>query len=82
MHQLAIIVAAVTPTEMLIDRLKESITQWEIHKDEERLKEVAFNSHLIMIKHMTGGEMKGAMEVMGDIDKLDQYRRMFDNKQS
>ena len=82
MHQLAIIIAAATPTEILIDRLKESITEWEIHRDDDRLKEVAFHCHLITLKQMTHGKIEGAMKIMGEVEKLDQYRKMFSGNES
>ncbi len=82
MQQVLIMMAAITPTEVLMEELEESIKEWKIFKDEERLKAVVFNSRLILLKDITKGDMNGAMAVMGDFDKLNKYRDMFEKKEN
>jgi uncharacterized protein YvpB len=82
MHQLLVVIATATPTEVLVDKLEESIKEWKIFKDDNRLKNIVFNAHLIILKDITEGKMDGAMKVINDMDKLNDYRKMFENKES
>jgi len=82
MQQVLTLLAAVTPTDVLIEKLEEAIAEYKIYKDEKRIHGLAFNAQLILLKVITDGNIEGAMKITKDFDKMEEYRKMFENKES
>jgi hypothetical protein len=75
-------IAAVTPTEALVDLLEDSIKEWKLCPTKEKFEKLAFNSNLILLKKITNGEVEGAFEVTQQMEKIGQYQKMFENKEN
>ena len=84
-HQIAVMLAAITPREILVESLKESIAEYEEAKTldkpkeeiEDLFKAVAVRAHLIAMTVMTKGSLEGVQEVMEKMDELKKAESFF-----
>lgn len=77
MKEMLIMVAAMTPTELLVEKLEEAISKWKAAKTDEIFEEVAFAANLILLKKVTEGKVDGAEKLISDIEKLMKLDEMF-----
>jgi hypothetical protein len=75
-------IAAVTPTEALVDLLEDSIKEWKLCPTKEKFEKLSFNSHLILLKHITEGKVENAIKATQEMEKIGQYKKMFENKEN
>lgn len=72
MKELMILMASAMPKELLIEKLKESINEWENDPSEENWKSIENTSVLITIKKHTGhGDIQKANEIIEEMDKAE-----------
>jgi NTP pyrophosphatase (non-canonical NTP hydrolase) len=89
-HQLAVMLAAITPREILVENVKESISEYEeaklLNKSKEELEDLfralATHAHLITINVMTKGSFEGVQEIMERMDELKKRDDFFNTSKS
>jgi hypothetical protein len=65
----------------LVKELEEAIAEWKVYQDDERMKAIIFYSQLIMLRHVTQGDVKKAMQVVQDMENVDSVvDNLFNNK--
>lgn len=82
MKELFVMMAVSSNETRLIKELEEAISEWKIYKDDERMKGVVFQAHLLMLRHITQGDMKKAMQVVNDMDSIDKFANSFLNNKN
>lgn len=69
--EMMILMATAVPSDKIVDELKEAIEEWEINPSEENEQKLVFFAHLLTMSFMTKGDMKKAMKVTSDMDKIE-----------
>jgi hypothetical protein len=84
-QSLALMLATITPREVLIEQLEETIAEFKeaklLNKSEEELddlfKSLAVRAHLITINVMTKGSLEGVHSIMQRMDELERQDNFF-----
>jgi hypothetical protein len=84
-QSLALMLATITPREVLIEQLEESISEFKeaklLNKSEEEMddlfRSLAVRAHLITINVMTKGSLEGVQHIMQRMDELERQDNFF-----
>ena len=84
-QSLALMLATITPREVLIEQVEEAIAEFKeaklLNKSEEELddmfRSLAVRAHLIVINVMTKGSLEGVQHVMQRMDELERQDNFF-----
>ena len=80
MKSILVMMATASTEEKLVKELEEAISEWKVYQDDERMKAIIFYSQLIMLRHVTQGDVKKAMQVVQDMDNVDNVvNNLFNN---
>jgi hypothetical protein len=82
MTELFVLMAVHSNEEKLVKELEEAIQEWKMFKDEDRMKGIIFQAHLLMIKDITKGDMKKAMEMIKDMKSVGKFVDTFVNNKN
>jgi hypothetical protein len=81
MKSVLVMMATASTQEKLVKQLEEAINEWKIYQDDDRMKGIIFHSQLIMLRYVTKGDVKKALEVVQDMDNVDNVvNNLFNNK--
>ena len=81
MKSILVMMATASTEEKLVKELEEAISEWKVYQDDERMKAIIFYSQLIMLRHVTQGDVKKAMQVVQDMENVDSVvDNLFNNK--
>lgn len=80
MKSVLVMMATASTQEKLVKDLEEAIAEWKECQDDERMSGIIFYSQLIMLRHVTKGDVKKAMQVVQDMDNVDNVvNNLFNN---
>lgn len=80
MKSILVMMATASTEAKLVKELEEAISEWKVYQDDERMKAIIFYSQLIMLRHVTQGDVKKAMKVVQDMDNVDNVvNNLFNN---
>ena len=71
MQELLILMATAVPTEKLVEDLKEAIFNWEINPNDSTKQNLLFQAQLVLVNHITNGDVKKAISVIKDIGNME-----------
>ena len=81
MKSVLVIMATASTEAKLVKELEEAISEWKVYQDEERMQSIIFYSQLLMLRHMTQGDMAKAMKVVKDMDNVENVvDNLFNNR--
>jgi hypothetical protein len=81
MKSILVMMATASTEAKLVKELEEAISEWKVYQDDERMKAIIFYSQLIMLRHVTQGDVKKAMQVVQDMENVDSVvDNLFNNK--
>jgi len=81
MKSMLVMMATASTEAKLVKELEEAIAEWKVYQDDERMKAIIFYSQLIMLRHVTQGDVKKAMQVVQDMENVDSVvDNLFNNK--
>jgi hypothetical protein len=81
MKSILVMMATASTEAKLVKELEEAIAEWKVYQDDERMKAIIFYSQLIMLRHVTQGDVKKAMQVVQDMENVDSVvDNLFNNK--
>ena len=81
MKSILVMMATASTEAKLVKELEEAISEWKVYQDDERMKAIIFYSQLLMLRHVTQGDVKKAMKVVQDMDNVDNVvNNLFNNK--
>lgn len=78
MKELLMLMATITPEEILIDQLQEAITEYKLVANKDSKNKVLMNCHMLMVNHMTKGSPEKMHEILQDMDKQEERNKLFD----
>ena len=80
MKSILVMMATASTEAKLVKELEEAISEWKVYQDDERMKAIIFYSQLLMLRHVTQGDVKKAMKVVQDMDNVDNVvNNLFNN---
>jgi hypothetical protein len=80
MKSMLVMMATASTEAKLVKELEEAIVEWKECKDDETMKAIIFYSQLLMLRHVTQGDVKKAMKVVQDMDNVDNVvNNLFNN---
>jgi hypothetical protein len=80
MKSILVMMATASTEAKLVKELEEAISEWKVYQDDERMKAIIFYSQLLMLRHVTQGDVKKAMQVVQDMDNVDNVvNNLFNN---
>ena len=80
MKSILVMMATASTEAKLVKELEEAIAEWKIYQDDERMSGIIFYSQLVMLRHVTKGDVKKAMQVVQDMDNVDNVvNNLFNN---
>jgi hypothetical protein len=80
MKSILVMMATASTEAKLVAELEEAISEWKVYQDDERMKAIIFYSQLLMLRHVTQGDVKKAMKVVQDMDNVDNVvNNLFNN---
>lgn len=80
MKSILVMMATASTEAKLVKELEEAIAEWKVYQDDDRMKAIIFYSQLIMLRHVTQGDVKKAMQVVQDMDNVDNVvNNLFNN---
>jgi hypothetical protein len=71
MKSMLVMMATASTEAKLVKELEEAIAEWKECQDDDRMKAIIFYSQLIMLRHVTQGDVKKAMKVVQDMENVD-----------
>jgi len=81
MKSLLVVMATASTEKKLVKDLENAIAEWKECQDDERMSAIIFYSQLIMLRHITKGDVKKAMQVVQDMENVDNVvGNLFNNK--
>jgi hypothetical protein len=81
MKSILVMMATASTEEKLVKELEEAISEWKVYQDDEKMSAIIFYSQLIMLRHVTKGDVKKAMQVVQDMENVDSVvGNLFNNK--
>jgi hypothetical protein len=80
MNSILVMMATASTEAKLVKELEEAIAEWKVYQDDDRMKGIIFYSQLLMLRHVTKGDVKKAMQVVQDMDNVDNVvNNLFNN---
>jgi hypothetical protein len=80
MKSILVMMATASTEAKLVKELEEAISEWKVYQDDERMKAIIFYSQLLMLRYVTQGDVKKAMQVVQDMDNVDNVvNNLFNN---
>ena len=80
MKSILVMMATASTEAKLVKELEEAIAEWKVYQDDDRMKAIIFYSQLLMLRHVTQGDVKKAMQVVQDMDNVDNVvNNLFNN---
>lgn len=80
MKSILVMMATASTEAKLVKDLEEAIAEWKVYQDDERMSGIIFYSQLVMLRHVTKGDVKKAMQVVQDMDNVDNVvNNLFNN---
>jgi len=81
MKSILVMMATASTEAKLVKELEEAIAEWKECKDDETMKAIIFYSQLLMLRYVTQGDVKKAMQVVQDMENVDSVvDNLFNNK--
>ena len=77
MKELFMLMATITPEEIIIEQLQEAITEYKLLKDEDSKSKVLMNCHMFMMNHMTQGSPDKMSEILQDMKRSEERDNLF-----
>jgi hypothetical protein len=80
MKSVLVMMATASTEKKLVKQLEDAIAEWKVYQDDDRMKGIIFYSQLIMLRHVTQGDVSKAMKVVQDMDNVDNVvNNLFNN---
>jgi len=80
MKSILVMMATASTEAKLVGELEEAISDWKECQDDETMKAIIFYSQLLMLRYVTQGDVKKAMQVVQDMDNVDNVvNNLFNN---
>jgi hypothetical protein len=80
MKSILVMMATASTEAKLVEELEEAISDWKECKDDEKMKAIIFYSQLLMLRIVTKGDVKKAMQVVQDMENVDNVvNNLFNN---
>jgi hypothetical protein len=80
MKSILVMMATASNEAKLVEELEEAISDWKECKDDEKMKAIIFYSQLLMLRIVTKGDVKKAMQVVQDMENVDNVvNNLFNN---
>ena len=81
MKSVLVMMATASTETKLVKDLEKAIAEWKECQDDDKMSSVIFYSQLLMLRHITKGDVKKAMEVVRDMENVDNVvGNLFNNK--
>lgn len=71
MKSILVMMATASTEAKLVKELEEAIAEWKVYQDDDRMKAIIFYSQLLMLRYVTQGDVKKAMQVVQDMENVD-----------
>jgi hypothetical protein len=81
MKSVLVMMATASTETKLVKDLEKAIAEWKECQDDDRMSGIIFHSQLLMLRHITKGDVKKALEVVRDMENVDNVvGNLFNNK--
>lgn len=77
MLKMMILLSNALPTEVILDKLKSAITEWQINPTDENLNHIQFNAHLFFMKTCRDKDDKSGQKMVSEVERLNSFMNVF-----
>lgn len=78
MKELFMLMATITPADVIIEQLEEAIDDYKILKDKDSKNKILMNCHMLLMNHMTDGSTNKMSEILKDMSQQEERNKIFD----
>lgn len=79
MEQLMITLAAMLPAEKIAEDIKDAAQDFLLFPEEEKLKRLVFECHMLLLHARTGGTIEGANKAIKDLESMEAKLKLFED---
>lgn len=82
MKELLMLVATMTPEEVIIDQLQEAITEYKLLGDKDSKNKLLMHCQMLIVNHMTKGSPEKMSEILQNMEQQEERNKLFTNNLS
>ena len=78
MKELLMLVATITPEEVILEQLEEAIRNHKLVGTDDTKNNVLMHCQMLIVNHMTKGSPEKMSEILKNMDKQEERNKLFD----